>query len=248
MLLSYRDEKFVSTRLRARVVDGAHAGRGRRAASATTRPNASPHGWPRSPTRRSAAWTCCCCSICCASRTTPNAGEPSSNRSSRTSTTWSCSATSSPPCRWCRRLPPMPTRRATPARRATAVSALERLAGGHLMEHMVGHLRTIDDGVFEHVKALCHALGAAGDPAAGRGAGRRRPRAGVPPAHRRARQLRQPRPRRGRAAQELAEPRRSAAPRSTCCAPLAATTRCRSWRRCSRTPTSTSSAKPFARL
>ena len=29
------------------------------------------------------------------------------------------------------------------------------------MDHMVGHLRTIDDGVFEHVKALCHALGAA---------------------------------------------------------------------------------------
>jgi hypothetical protein len=50
---------------------------------------------------------------------------------------------------------------AIPARRATAVAALERLAGGHLMEHMVGHLRTIDDGVFEHVKALCHGLGAA---------------------------------------------------------------------------------------
>ena len=48
-----------------------------------------------------------------------------------------------------------------PARRAAATSALERLAGGHLMDHMVGHLRTIDDGVFEHVKALCHALGAA---------------------------------------------------------------------------------------
>ena len=28
-----------------------------------------------------------------------------------------------------------------------AVAALERLAGGHLMEHMVGHLRTIDDAV-----------------------------------------------------------------------------------------------------
>lgn len=49
----------------------------------------------------------------------------------------------------------------TPARRATATAALERLAGGHLMDHMVGHLRTIDDGVFEHVKSLCHALGAA---------------------------------------------------------------------------------------
>ena len=49
----------------------------------------------------------------------------------------------------------------TPARRATATSALERLAGGHLMDHMVGHLRTIDDAVFEHVKVLCQALGAA---------------------------------------------------------------------------------------
>ena len=48
----------------------------------------------------------------------------------------------------------------TPARSATAVAALERLAGGHLMEHLVGHLRTIDDAAFEHVKALCHALGA----------------------------------------------------------------------------------------
>ena len=29
------------------------------------------------------------------------------------------------------------------------------------MDHMVGHLRTIDDAVFDHVKALCQALGAA---------------------------------------------------------------------------------------
>jgi HEAT repeat protein len=27
------------------------------------------------------------------------------------------------------------------------------------MEHLVGHLRTMDDEAFEHVKALCHALG-----------------------------------------------------------------------------------------
>ncbi len=46
------------------------------------------------------------------------------------------------------------------ARRSTAAAALERLAAGHLMDHMVGHLRTIDDAAFEHVKALCHALGA----------------------------------------------------------------------------------------
>jgi HEAT repeat protein len=47
-----------------------------------------------------------------------------------------------------------------PARRPVATAALERLATGRLMEHLVGHLRTIDDDVFEHVKALCHALGA----------------------------------------------------------------------------------------
>lgn len=46
-------------------------------------------------------------------------------------------------------------------RRPAATAALERLAGGYLMEHLVGHLRTIDDAVFEHVKTLCHALGAA---------------------------------------------------------------------------------------
>lgn len=46
-------------------------------------------------------------------------------------------------------------------RRPAANAALERLATGHLMDHLVGHLRTIDDEVFEHVKALCHAIGAA---------------------------------------------------------------------------------------
>jgi HEAT repeat protein len=45
-------------------------------------------------------------------------------------------------------------------RRPVAGAALERLATGHLMDHLVGHLRTIDDEVFEHVKALCHAIGA----------------------------------------------------------------------------------------
>ncbi len=47
-----------------------------------------------------------------------------------------------------------------PARRPIAAAALERLAGGHLMEHLVGHLRSIDDAAFEHVKQMCHALGA----------------------------------------------------------------------------------------
>jgi hypothetical protein len=50
---------------------------------------------------------------------------------------------------------------AAASRRPVAAAALERLAGGHLMDHLVGHLRTIDDDVFEHVKALCQAIGAA---------------------------------------------------------------------------------------
>jgi hypothetical protein len=45
-------------------------------------------------------------------------------------------------------------------RRAVAIAALDRLAAGHLMDHMVGHLRTIEDAGFELAKALCHALGA----------------------------------------------------------------------------------------
>lgn len=45
-------------------------------------------------------------------------------------------------------------------RRPVAALALERLATGRLMDHLVGHLRTIDDETFEHVKVLCHALGA----------------------------------------------------------------------------------------
>jgi HEAT repeat protein len=43
--------------------------------------------------------------------------------------------------------------------RAAAATALERLRSGHLMQHMVGHLRTIDDAGFDHVRALCLALG-----------------------------------------------------------------------------------------
>ncbi len=47
----------------------------------------------------------------------------------------------------------------TPGRRPHAATALERLANGHLMSSMVGHLRTVDDAVAAHAKALCHALG-----------------------------------------------------------------------------------------
>lgn len=47
------------------------------------------------------------------------------------------------------------------ARRPIAVAALERLAAGPLMGYLVGHLRTIDDGGFGHARELCHALGSA---------------------------------------------------------------------------------------
>jgi HEAT repeat protein len=42
-----------------------------------------------------------------------------------------------------------------------AVAAIGRLAAGHLMASLVGHLRTVDDTVFDQAKALCHALGPA---------------------------------------------------------------------------------------
>lgn len=45
--------------------------------------------------------------------------------------------------------------------RAPAASALDRLRAGHLMVHMVEHLRTIDDASFEHARKLCLALGPA---------------------------------------------------------------------------------------
>ena len=46
-----------------------------------------------------------------------------------------------------------------PERRETAAAAIGRLATGHLMASLVGHLRTVDDSVSDHAKALCHALG-----------------------------------------------------------------------------------------
>jgi HEAT repeat protein len=45
-------------------------------------------------------------------------------------------------------------------RQPIAAAALERLAGGRLMEHVVGHLRTVDDAVSDNVKTVAHALGA----------------------------------------------------------------------------------------
>ena len=56
-------------------------------------------------------------------------------------------------CRGCRGRPAGPNA----ARLATA--AIGRLATGHLMTSLVGHLRTVDDSVSDHAKALCHALG-----------------------------------------------------------------------------------------
>ena len=44
-------------------------------------------------------------------------------------------------------------------RRAFAVAAMDRLAAGHLMQSMVGHLRTVDDAAAELAKELCHAVG-----------------------------------------------------------------------------------------
>jgi len=50
---------------------------------------------------------------------------------------------------------------ATPARRELATAAIGRLATGQLMASLVGHLRTVDDSLSEHAKALCHGLGPA---------------------------------------------------------------------------------------
>lgn len=44
-------------------------------------------------------------------------------------------------------------------RAPVAAAALDKLATGHLMDHVVSHLRTVDDDVVAHVTALCHALG-----------------------------------------------------------------------------------------
>jgi HEAT repeat protein len=46
-----------------------------------------------------------------------------------------------------------------PIRRAAAAGAIEQLAGGAMMRHIVSHLATIEDGPFERVKALCLSIG-----------------------------------------------------------------------------------------
>ncbi len=46
-----------------------------------------------------------------------------------------------------------------PDRRAMAVAAIDKLAGGPLVSSMVSHLRTVDDAAAEHAKQLCHCLG-----------------------------------------------------------------------------------------
>lgn len=45
-------------------------------------------------------------------------------------------------------------------RRPIAVAAIERLVAGPLMTSLVGHLRTVDDAGFAQARDLCHALGA----------------------------------------------------------------------------------------
>ena len=77
MLTSYSDENFVSDEY-ARELSGARdARRGRRAAAATIRPNASPRGSTRSATARCAGSITSCCSTCCASKKTRCAGATS---------------------------------------------------------------------------------------------------------------------------------------------------------------------------
>jgi len=46
-----------------------------------------------------------------------------------------------------------------PDRRPFAAAAVDKLAAGQLMLSMVGHLRTVDDDVADLAKMLCHALG-----------------------------------------------------------------------------------------
>ena len=46
-----------------------------------------------------------------------------------------------------------------PARKAAAAAAIEQLAGGVMMRHIVSHLATLEDAPFERVKALCLAIG-----------------------------------------------------------------------------------------
>jgi HEAT repeat protein len=44
-------------------------------------------------------------------------------------------------------------------RKGAAASAIERLAGGAMMRHIVSHLATLEDAQFDRVKSLCLAIG-----------------------------------------------------------------------------------------
>ncbi len=46
-----------------------------------------------------------------------------------------------------------------PARKPASTAAIQKLAGGAMMRHIVSHLATLDDAQFERVKALCLAIG-----------------------------------------------------------------------------------------
>lgn len=48
----------------------------------------------------------------------------------------------------------------TPARRAAAAAALDRLASPEVVGHVVSHLRTIDETGSGHIRSFCHAVGA----------------------------------------------------------------------------------------
>ncbi len=47
----------------------------------------------------------------------------------------------------------------TPARRDAAGSAIQQLADGVMMQHIVSHLATIDNETFERIKSICQAIG-----------------------------------------------------------------------------------------
>jgi HEAT repeat protein len=47
----------------------------------------------------------------------------------------------------------------TPARRDAAGSAIQQLADGVMMQHIVAHLATIDNETFERIKSICQAIG-----------------------------------------------------------------------------------------
>ena len=113
MLLSYRDEKFVSAEYARELSTPGHRPSTWNA-PATIRRSGSRHGWRRFRRSKFENSTSACCSTCCGSKRTRGAGAMCWIRRCRTWTTWSCSATSRRRCRWSRRLPPKPATRADP--------------------------------------------------------------------------------------------------------------------------------------